>query len=124
MEACYSLLLEIVHECILKYIPPKIPHRSGQWIVKAPRQLERQRASLWSIYKNLRREVGPDHSDAVSAWEQFSLVNYSYRHYARLKHCEYEMKLIRLLREAPKIFIPIDTLAVNISPHICDTNSL
>ena len=105
VNECYEIFLDVIDECIAKYVPQrKPPSVNGKWLADPPRELLRERASLWRNYKQSRNLYGRNHQMVRQAWEMFSSVNFSYRHYARLKQCRYEAKLLGLLQEAPKVF--------------------
>ena len=71
-------------------------------MAKAPRSLKNRRKESWQRFKQLRRELGRRHELVQQAWQNYSLVNRSYRAYSLNFQCSYEEKLVELLKTAPK----------------------
>ena len=103
-DGCYGILLDVLSDLVTQFVPRRAKHKGGKWLIKPPRALLRERAALWTAYKESRRLLGRNHHETLTNLATFNSSNHQYRSYAWSRQCQYERKLVSLLGVAPKVF--------------------
>ena len=105
INSCCDRFYDILASLIDQFVPLQSDSEMrSHGNFRPPRSLIRERASLWSRFKLLRRDLGRNHATSLEIFNQFQSVNYRLRNFSRLKQLNHERSLVAELNNAPKLF--------------------
>ncbi|KAK3886186.1 hypothetical protein Pcinc_009646 [Petrolisthes cinctipes] len=102
IDGMLSRLKSVVASLITQYIPVSLdrPHRSHP---PPPITLKSNRRNAWLAYKHSRSIYGRHSQQADLALERFNVLNHMFRNYHVTQQIQYEITLIKKMKESPKL---------------------
>ncbi|KAK3879851.1 hypothetical protein Pcinc_015615 [Petrolisthes cinctipes] len=102
IDGMLSRLKSVVASLITQYIPVSLdrPHQSHP---PPPNSLKSNRRNAWLAYKHSRSIYGRHSQQADLALERFNVLNHMFRNYHVTQQIQYEITLIKKMKESPKL---------------------
>ena len=105
LDGCGSRFYSILQVLINQFVPVTEDSAADMCCsFPPPRCLIREKSSLWAHFKQLRRDLGRNHTSTVQALSSFNQINFRIKNFSRLRRVEHERELAARLESDPKLF--------------------